>query len=186
MSFVSKIAAFCPLSKEAQAFLTAHTKTFQFKKGELVLEAGKPCEYLYSISKGMMRGYYFNESKEITNWIANEDDFSTSFYSFISKENSYETIEALENTTTEALSRKDLESLYTNFPETEQAGRLVLENYYLRLEERVIYIQFKTAKERYEHFYETRRDILKRAPLGCIASYLGITQETLSRIRAEK
>lgn len=186
MSFITKIAAVCALSKEAQEFIQKHTKTFEFKKGELVLEAGNPCEYIYSITKGMMRGYYFNEAKEITNWIANEEDFGTSFYSFISQQNSYETIEALENTTTEVLSKKDLDTLYRNFPETEQAGRLLLENYYLRLEERVIYIQFKTAKERYDHFYETRRDILKRAPLGCIASYLGITQETLSRIRAEK
>src|ERR1700741_4913381 len=140
MSFITKIASICSLSKDAQDFLSSRTKTSGFKKGDLVLEAGKPCEYLYSISKGMMRGFYFNETKEITNWIANEEDFATSFYSFISQQNSYETIEALENTVTDALHKKDLEDLYKNFPETEQAGRLVLENYYLRLEERVIYI----------------------------------------------
>ncbi len=186
MSFLAKIASICTLSKEAQEFIQSHTKNFEFKKGDLILESGKPCEYLFSISSGMIRGYYFNETKEITNWIAHEGEFGTSFYSFISQENSYETIEALEKTTLEALHKKDLDVLYERFPETQKAGRLVLEEYYMRLEERVIYIQFKTAKERYEHFHKNRREVIKRAPLGCIASYLGITQETLSRIRAEK
>jgi CRP-like cAMP-binding protein len=79
-----------------------------------------------------------------------------------------------------------MDQLYAQFPETEKAGRILLENYYLRLEERMIYTRFKTAKERYQHFFENKRELVKRAPLGSIASYLGITQETLSRIRAEK
>jgi hypothetical protein len=54
----------------------------------------------------------------------------------------------------------------------------------MRLEERVVYIQFKSAKERYEHFFAKRTELIKRASLGCIASYLGITLETQSRIRA--
>lgn len=56
----------------------------------------------------------------------------------------------------------------------------------MRLEERVVYIQFKSAKEGYEHFFTKRTELIKRAPLGCIAIYLGITQETLSRIRVKK
>lgn len=186
MSFITKIASICDLSKGAQEFIQTYTKTFEFKKGELVLEAGVPCEYLYSINTGMLRGFYFHESKEITNWFAHEGEFGTSFYSFISQHKCYETIEALEKTSVEALHYKDLTKLYEQFPETEKAGRLIMEEYYLRLEERIMYIQFKTAKERYDHFYKHRREVIKRAPLGCIAAYLGITQETVSRIRAEK
>jgi len=72
------------------------------------------------------------------------------------------------------------------FPETERAGRLILEEYYARLEERLISIQFKSAKERYLTLLKNRPEIIQRAPLGRIASYLGMKQETLSRIRAEK
>jgi len=105
---------------------------------------------------------------------------------FLSNTPSYERIEAIENTEVEAIHKDDLELLYKTFPETERVGRVILEQYYMRLEERVVYIQFKSAKERYEHFFTKRTELIKRAPLGCIASYLGITQETLSRIRAEK
>ena len=85
----------------------------------------------------------------------------------------------------QAVSYALLNKVYELFPETERAGRLILEDYYLRLEERMLSIQFKSAKERYTLFSQKRPELIRRAPLGCIASYLGITQETLSRIRAE-
>jgi CRP-like cAMP-binding protein len=65
-------------------------------------------------------------------------------------------------------------------------GRIITENYYIKLEERILNLQFKTAKERYQKLALSKPQLLQRASLGQIASYLGITQETLSRIRAEK
>jgi CRP-like cAMP-binding protein len=76
--------------------------------------------------------------------------------------------------------------MYLKFPASERTGRLILEDYYARLEERLISLQFKSAKERYAQLLEKRSDIILRAPLGRIASYLGMKQETLSRIRAGK
>lgn len=186
MPLIEKITALCNLSADAKDFLHDHILKQEFKKGSSILDAGKKCDSLYLVSAGLLRGYYLNESKEVTNWIAADDDFGTSFYAFISGGTSYETIEALENTIAESINKESLEELYSKFPETERAGRILLQNYYLRLEERIIYLQFKSAKERYQTFFEKRKEVLKRAPLGCIASYLGITQETLSRIRAEK
>ncbi len=75
--------------------------------------------------------------------------------------------------------------MYLDFPETERIGRIITENYYIKLEERVLNIQFKTAKERYQKLMLKKTSLLQRVSLGQIASYLGITQETLSRIRAE-
>lgn len=186
MSLISKIKSLGQLSFEAENFINSKIKVVTFKKSDEVLLLNNRCEFIYYIVSGMLRGYYFLDSKEVTNWIAAEDEFATSIYSFLSGSASYEHIEALENTKVEAISKTDLDELFLKFPETERAGRLLMENYYLRLEERILFIQFKTAKERYQYFFEKRKEVLKRAPLGCIASYLGITQETLSRIRAEK
>ena len=86
----------------------------------------------------------------------------------------------------QAISYEKINTLYKLFPESERAGRLILEDYYSRLEERLISIQFKSAKERYDTLFEKRSEIIKRAPLGRIATYLGMKQETLSRIRAGK
>lgn len=186
MSIINQIEPIVVLSEQAKGFIKKRIKNFQFKKGEMVLEQNKTCNFLYLVTSGMLRGYYYSNDKEVTNWLAIENEFCTSFYSFLSNAPSYERIEAIENTEVEAIHKDDLELLYKSFPETERVGRVILEQYYMRLEERVVYIQFKSAKERYEHFFTKRTELIKRAPLGCIASYLGITQETLSRIRAEK
>ena len=75
--------------------------------------------------------------------------------------------------------------MYQLFPESERAGRLLLEDYYTRLEEHLIAMRSKSAKERYQLLSQKRPDIIRYAPLGKIASYLGMSQETLSRIRSE-
>ena len=76
-----------------------------------------------------------------------------------------------------------IQGLFDTFHETERLVRIVYEKYYIRLEERFVNAQFKTAAERYENLLQESPHILTRVPLGYIAAYLGITQETLSRIR---
>ncbi len=132
----------------------------------------------------MLRGYYFNEDKEITHWFARENEFATCFYAFITRESSLEYIQALEDSKVVAIRYEDLQLIYKNFPETERIGRLITEQYYIRLESRLLGLQFTTAKERYQKLEETQADLLQRVSLGQIAAYLGISQETLSRIRA--
>lgn len=185
MNFITKIALLTNLSDEARTHLEKSLERFEFEKNENVFAQGKICNYLFFINTGLMRSFYFTENKEVTNWLAAEDDLCTSYYSFISRKPSYETIQCLENCEVEAISYSKLNETYRLFPETERAGRLILEEYYSRLEERMTSIQFKSARERYHLFYRTRPDIANRAPLGHIASYLGMTQETLSRVRAE-
>lgn len=184
MEFLDKIKLITPLTENAYRMAQSGIEQFQFKKNQVLLRKGMVCNYLYFIRSGMMRGFYHTSKKEITNSIATEGDIITSYYSFITRKPSYETLECLEESTVQAISYQKLNELYAHFPETERAGRLVLEDYYARLEERVISIQFKSAKERYDLLYQSRPALMHRAPLGCIASYLGITQETLSRIRA--
>ena len=185
MSLISEILKLNKLSEQAIAFLENKIEYRSFKKGTQLLHNGETCNYFYFVTKGILRSYYFSESKEVTNWFALENDFATSIYSFISRKNAYENIETLEDTEIEMLSSSALQELYINYPETERTGRLILENYYIQLEERVISIQFKSATERYNKLLNKYPEIILRAPLGNIASYLGITQETLSRIRGK-
>lgn len=186
MGLVSKILQLTKISEEGIDWLCKNLEEFRFKKNEIILKEGQICRYLYFINSGMTAGYTQSEEIEICNWISHEGDFATSYYSFISQRTSHETIICLETCEMEAISYSKLQQLFLLFPETERAGRLILEEYYTRLEERLISIQFKSSKERYQHLSEQRPEIIKRAPLGRIATYLGMKQETLSRIRAEK
>ena len=83
-----------------------------------------------------------------------------------------------------SISKEKLTSLFNQYHEIERLVRIAYEKYYLRLEERFVNAQFKTAAELYENLLKRTPHILERVPLGMIASYLGISQETLSRIRS--
>jgi CRP-like cAMP-binding protein len=186
MALVSKIVQLSKLSKEAENFLTNSIESFHFKKNETVLQQHSICNYLYYVKSGILGSYYHTEEKEVCNWIAAENDFATSYYSFISRKSSFEIIECYEDTELQAISYSKVQEMYSLFPETERAGRLIFEEYYLRLEERLLSIQFKSAKERYDLLMKRSPQFILRAPLGRIASYLGMSQETLSRIRSGK
>jgi len=185
MELIEEISGLTQLSKEAETFLVNSVQKIRFKKGDEILGIGENCNHLYFINKGIIRGYYFLETKEITNWFAQEKEFATCFYSFIAKKLSVESIGALEDCELIRIPYSALQELYARFPETERVGRIIMETYYLKLEERLLNIQFKSAKERYQNLMEFKPSIIRRAAMGQIASYLGITQETLSRIRAE-
>jgi len=156
------------------------------KKGDVIVSEGKVCNQLFFIRKGFLRGYHCENGKEITTWFGFENDFATSTYSFISRKTGLENIEAVEDSTLYVISHRDLTEIYQNFPEFNYVGRLLTERYYVDLMERTLLLQYQSAGENYRQFVETHPHILMRACLGHIASYLGISQETLSRIRAKK
>jgi CRP-like cAMP-binding protein len=186
MSLAKKIQNISTLSPEALAWLEKHIQTVDHKKGDIILDSGKVCNHLYYVASGMIGGSYVVDGNEICNWIAAENDFGTSWYSFISRQASYESIECYETCTLSVISYEHIQTFYKTFPETERIGRLLLEEYYSRLEERLLAIQFRSAKERYDFLFQSRPEIIRRAPLGRIATYLGMKQETLSRIRSTK
>ncbi len=186
MQLLNKLTSILNVSPALESQLKKIAFPYTIKKNENVLSINDRCNHLYFVDKGLLRGYYFNDEKEITNWFAGEGDFATCFYAFVTKEPSFETIQALEDVQLTGILYADLEELYKTFPETERLGRIITQNYYIQLEERILNLQFKTAKERYQHFSESHADLLQRVTLGHVASYLGITPETLSRIRSEK
>jgi CRP-like cAMP-binding protein len=139
---------------------------------------------LYFLESGALRGYYTVEEKEITHWFSFEEDFVTSFHSFITGQPSVENIQLLEGSILWAISKESLTQLLNQHREIERLLRIAYEKYYIRLEERFVNAQFKTAAERYQTLLQQRPNIIERVSLGYIASYLGISQETLSRVRS--
>jgi CRP-like cAMP-binding protein len=153
------------------------------EKGDLVVEEGIVCDYLYYIQEGSARSFYIKDNKEVTVSFSLEGEFVTSMYSFISRQPSYENIEAMEKAIVGRISHGALLNLFENHPALERTYRLILEQYYITLEEQLIFVKFKSAMERYRDLMENRPKIINKASVGQIASFLDMSIETLSRIR---
>lgn len=176
--------SFYKLSVEAQAALEEYFEEMALPKGELIVTQGNVCRHMYFLQKGALRGFYNLDGKEITHWFGFENDFFTSFHSFITGEPAVENLQLLEGSILFAISKDAITALFNKHHEIERLVRIVYEKYYIRLEERYVNAQFKTAAERYEDLLMNTPHIIERVPLGQISSYLGISQETLSRIRS--
>lgn len=173
------------LSPEAESAVTESFTRVTLAKNEYLLSEGRICRHLYFLETGALRGYYSLDDKEITHWFAFENDFVTSFHSFTTAQPSVENIQLIEGSVLWSISKDTLTALFNRFHEIEKLVRIAYEKYYIRLEERFVNAQFKTATERYEQLLQQTPHILERVPLGQVASYLGISQETLSRIRSK-
>lgn len=184
-ALLSHINSYYPLNDKAQQAVKDCFEQQVFSKYDFLLTEGKTCRHLYFLEKGALRGYYILDGKEITYWFGFENDFVTSFHSFITRQPAVENIQFLEGSIVWSISKEKLTSLFNQYHEIERLVRIAYEKYYIRLEERFVGAQFKTAAERYDNLLKQSPHILERVPLGHIASYLGISQETLSRIRSK-
>ncbi len=173
-----------PLSQTAQQALYNCFEQKVLPKNTLLLQQGQICRHLFFLEKGALRGFYNADGKEITHWFGFENDFVTSFYSFSTQMPAVENIQLLESCVLWTIAKDTLTALFNEHHEIERLVRIAYEKYYIRLEERFVNAQFTTAAERYENLLQQSSHILERVPLGYIASYLGISQETLSRIRS--
>ncbi len=182
---LNQIKKISPLSNEAVFALQGCFEKNTLAKNEFLLREAKVCRYLYFLETGALRGFYNLDGKEITHWFGFENDFVTSFHSFITQRPAVENIQLLEGCVLWAISKDTLTQLFNRHHEIERLMRIAYEKYYIRLEERFVNAQFKTASERYINLLQQTTHILERVPLGHIASYLGISQETLSRIRSK-
>ncbi|MFT4093723.1 MAG: Crp/Fnr family transcriptional regulator [Niabella sp.] len=173
------------LSDRANEALVRCLEEKIFSKNDYLIRQGRICTHFYFVQYGALRGFYQSNNKEITHWFGFENTFVTSFHSYITNQPAVENIQFLEDSILWAISKKDLTSLFNEFHEIERAVRIIYEQYYIQLEERYVNAQFKTAAQLYTDLLKRAPHILDRVPLGYISSYLGITQETLSRIRKQ-
>lgn len=158
----------------------------EVNKGHILLQEGKIAQKLYFVEQGLVCGKLNRDGKEIINWFSYEKQFVTSLFSFISRKPSYESIETLEKCLLFEIRYENLQLLYRQIPTFEKLGRVLTEQYYIQLEERAMSLQYLSAKERFEQFVMKEPRLYQRISLGQLSSFLGISQETLSRIRAKK
>jgi CRP-like cAMP-binding protein len=178
-----QLAQFNTLSDAAKVAISNCFEQVVLKKNDMLLQEGSVCKKMYFVEKGVVRGYYILDGKEISHWFGFENDFVTSFHSFITQQPAVENIQLLEGSILWAIDKNTMYDLSQTHADIERLVRIAYEKYYIRLEERLVNGQFKTAAALYHTLLQQTPHIIERVPLGYIASYLGITQETLSRIR---
>ena len=172
------------LSEEAENALMSIIVKKKFKKKEILLSEGKIADQIYFVEQGVARAFYYKNGKEVTFWIAAENEFVGSLASFFSRTPSTKYVETLEDCILWVFDYDKLEALYSNSKELERMGRLFASYGITILEKKFDDFHSLTALERYNLLLSKHPQILQTVSLGIIASYLGISQETLSRIRS--
>lgn len=184
-AFFAALSQFISLSPESKDVLATTLKKLELPKGHVLVKEDTVCNYLYFVESGLTRTYYFKDGKDITDWISAENSFACSIVSFITRKPDRRIIELLEPSVLYAISYDKLEELYSLFHEIERLGRLLVSSGIIQMQQKFDDQHFETAAQRYQTLIKTNPSLILRVPLGMIASYLGIAQETLSRIRSQ-
>lgn len=160
--------------------------TFEkFPKHLIIHEAGKICNKIYMITSGIARVFYYKKDKDVTCHFAAEQESITAVDSYIQRKKSKYSIEALEDLEVMVIRYDAMENLFQRHPTYEYFGRLFLQHAYIDLVERLEDLQLHTAHERYENLIAKNPSLFQRVASKHISSFLGMTPETLSRIRAK-
>jgi CRP-like cAMP-binding protein len=172
-----------PLSEGAIQQLERCLEIIEVPKRHMLLNDGEVCNYMYVVLDGLVRMYYVKDDDEVCSLFIEEKYLFNAPYSFYKRKPGYEFIETLEPSTLARIHYDRLQELYKSFPELNFIARVITENYFVKSEERLFLLRKQTAEERYNYFISRYPTLLQRVPLKYIASYLGLTLETLSRIR---
>ena len=161
-------------------------KVIALKKNDYLLKEGEYCKSINYLKSGILRNFYIKEGNEINTSFAFSSDISTILRSVLLNEPSREYIQAITDCEIYSISIEDYQELKLKYPHIDKIDAKITQFYALILEERLFSLKFHTAAERYQMLIEREKLIVKHVPLTYIASYLGITLETLSRIRSQK
>lgn len=151
---------------------------------EHILCEGNRSSSIHFIVSGLIRVYHLKEIKEVTTYLACDGGFASSYSSFITQGISSEYVQCLEDTHTLSISYQKMEWLYQQLPQWQVIGRMIAEQHYLCMADRILKLHSTPAKEKYLNFLQSQPSkIVQRTPLIYVSSFLGIAPESLSRIR---
>jgi len=185
-AFRKYLESLAPISEADFRASMAYFQPLQLDKGQFFVRQLEVARQVAFIVSGIIRTYYVNEKGEdITYCFCTEGRFSTSFKSFITQSPSALTMQAIEGTELLVINYWDLQELYKVYPAWQQIGRIATEREYLVMEKYASVLNNETALEKYQRLVIEEPVIVQRAPVKHIASYLGISRETLSRIRKQ-
>lgn len=155
-------------------------------KNDQILKQGDHCDFIAFIQEGSFRFYYDKEGDVKITAFFFEGDFVSNYRSFLTGKPSDHFIESMQDAVIYKINLHELRSLYDKHKNIERLGRLIAENLYLSVANRLDSFLFQTPAERYQALFERNSRLLQEIPQYMIASYLGVKPETLSRIRSRK
>lgn len=155
----------------------------KFPKGAIILNEGDVCHHIFWIVKGLVRQFYYKNKKELTEYMATENTVCMSIESLFKETPSHQILQALEPTVLYALPMHELETVSMKSVNIQMLYRKILEESLIISQQRADMLRFESAQDRYQKLVKTCPQLVLRAPLVYIASYLQMTPETLSRVR---
>jgi CRP-like cAMP-binding protein len=184
---LSNVAKHITLDDKETSGFTSLLRKISVAKKDVLLRQGEICKNIYFVNSGALRAYYSDKhDKETTIMFGVADWWITDMYSFLNRQPALMHLEALEASEVLELSRSNMDRLYVDVPKFERFFRIIIQNAYVREQVRVIQDLSMTAEERYWIFLKKYPQIAKRVTQKQITSYLGITPEFLSAIRARR
>ncbi|PRY94403.1 Crp/Fnr family transcriptional regulator [Marinilabilia salmonicolor] len=175
------------ITREKEADVYKAFETISVKKKQKLLIPGDTCKYIYFITQGALRSWFVDDKGvEHIYQIRLENGWISDLESFFSQRPSKYYIEALEDSKLLRISYERLEALYIQVPSLERYFRILFQKAYINALERLNSTMWESAVDRYNNMMKENKDIFQRVPLVYIASYLGITPESLSRIRKKR
>jgi len=184
--FRTALEKFVVFNEAEWIVFTQHLTFSTLKKKQFFAEYGKVCDKVGFIVTGSVRYFHVKDGIDITGYFSFENEFLSSYKSYLTNEPSINYIQALEDTRIINISKKDMETMLNNpllAYKMERFGRLIAEHYLCCYEDRVTSFITQSPEERYLQLISTGREILRRMPQHYIANFLGITPVSLSRIR---
>lgn len=182
--FINHFSVNQNFSQQTKFEIIKHLSLVNFKKKHILINENQRHNFAYFVVKGAVRSYYLKDGIEVNTWFAFENDIVGSLYNFKDLP-SRESIELVENSTLISINIMNIKSLMLTNIQVANFINAILEEYALFLEDKVYYSQMMTSMEKYKILIEREPQIFQRIPLTYIASFLGISRETLSRLRAK-
>ena len=177
---------YSPLSPDIRTQLATHATLRQLGRQEILVKEGEYSRDLYFLISGSARAYYLKDGRDITDWFAFEGEFITALPSYFQGIPSPHFVESIEPCRLLSLPGQVVGEFCNRNHAMERLAHIAVTRTMLQLQQRVVSLQFETAQQKYENLLAFRPDITRRVPLSHIASHLGITLETLSRIRSQR
>lgn len=171
------------LDKNRLKNILSRFETVEIKKGDYFLRSGTICKSMAFIETGYLRMYDIADGKEITFWIGSSGKFITSLSSFVFKSNNFWNIQAITDCKLQVISREDHFKLSETEPKWLEFDNLLLAHSFALLEKSMFAQLHTTAKERFDALMKENPELFQYVPLQYIASMIGITPESLSRLR---
>lgn len=184
---IASITKHIELRQEEREYVVKQFDEHSLKKNEFILRQDDPCNYINFVNEGTLRAFFANANgKESTLMFAVKDWWITDMYCFLNELPAMVNIQAVEKSSILKLSKKNLDALFHTIPSFNKFFRILMQNAYCREQLRMIQNLSLPAQERYENFIGKYPQIASKIPIKHIASYLGVTPEFLSAIRANK